>query len=155
MTEHPAPAPRPANRNKLLIIIGSVIVVLLTIIAWAVSSQAIRANDEAAAREKATVQESALEKAADEAQKVLDEKMAELKSTASDVCERRLLQDHPTYAVRSGTTVSTLEESTGVWVTKGAWTEVAAGSTIPREFVCNSTPNADGQTWAVRLLPQK
>lgn len=127
---------------------------LLAIIAWAVSSQAIRANEDAAAKEKAIAQESALAKAADEAQKILDEKMVELKSTASDVCERRLLQDHPTYAIH-GTTVSTLEESTSTWVSKGAWTEVAAGSTIPREFICNSKPNADGQTWAVRLLPQK
>lgn len=41
------------------------------------------------------------------------------------------------------------------WETKGAWTEEAAGSTIPRQFVCTSSPNADGQTWAVRLHPQK
>jgi biopolymer transport protein ExbB/TolQ len=146
----------PAKSNrKLILIIGSAVVVLLAIIAWAVSSQAIRANEEAAAKERAIAQESALAKAADEAQKVLDDKMAELKSTANDVCERRLLQDHPTYAVQSGLTVSTLEESTSTWETKGAWTEVAAGSTIPREFICNSKPNADGQTWAVRLLPQK
>lgn len=149
------PTPASANRSKLLIIIGSAVVVLLTIIAWAVSSQAIRANEEAAEKEKAIAQQSALAKAADEAQKVLDAKMAELQSTASDVCEQRLLQDHPTYAVQPGLTVSTLEESTSTWETKGAWTEVAAGSTIPREFICNSKPNTDGQTWAVRLLPQK
>jgi len=44
------PTPAPANRSKLLMIIGSAVVVLLAIIAWAVSSQAIRANEEAAAK---------------------------------------------------------------------------------------------------------
>lgn len=152
-TEQPA----PANRNKLLImIVGGLVVVLLAIIAWAVSSQAIRANEEAAAKEKAIAQESAMAKAVDEAQKIADKAMAELRSTASDVCERRLLEEHPTYTIRADTTtVSTFDKSSNTWETKGAWTEDAAGSTIPRQFVCNSSRNLDGQSWAVRLHPQK
>jgi hypothetical protein len=144
-TEQPAPA--PANRNKLLIIIGSAVVVLLAIIAWAVSSQAIRANEEAAAKEKAIAQQSALAKAADEAQKVLDEEIAKMAADANTVCERRLVERRPTATIERGTK-STYKQSDGSFDTVGAYKE--EGDTIPMQFTCSSKKGS-GDSWSVFL----
>ncbi|MFF1830739.1 hypothetical protein [Paenarthrobacter sp. NPDC058040] len=141
----------PASRNKLLIIIGGAIVVLLAIIAIAVSSQAIRAGNEAEAKSSAEASAKAMLAAADEAQKVIDDQLAEDAKSANYVCEQRLLKVHPTATVQAGKTKSTYKKSDGSCDTVGAYTDAPKGNTIPMQFKCSSIKQPNSTTWNVFL----
>lgn len=140
----------PANRNKLLIIIGGAIVVLLAIIAVAVSSQAIRANEEAAAEASAVAEASKLAAIAEAGEKALAAQRAEDAKDASYVCEQRLLKVHPTATVQAGKTKSTYKESDNSFDTVGAYTDAPKGNTIPMQFKCSSK-KSNGTSWTVFL----
>ena len=140
----------PANRNKLLIIIGAAIVVLLAIIAIAVSSQAIRAGQEADAKASAIAEESKMAAIAAAGEKALADQRAEDAKDASYVCEQRLLKVHPTATVQAGKTKSTYKASDGSYDTVGAYTDAPKGNTIPMQFKCSST-KASGTSWTVFL----
>jgi hypothetical protein len=140
----------PANRNKLLIIIGGAIVVLLAIIAVAVSSQAIQANQEAAAQASAAAEASKLAAITEAGEKALAAQRAEYAKDASYVCEQRLLKVHPTATVQDGKTKSTYKESDGSFDTVGAYTDAPKGNTIPMQFKCSSIKGS-GTSWTLFL----
>lgn len=140
----------PANRNKLLIIIGAAIVVLLAIIAIAVSSQAIRAGQEADAKASAIAQESKMAAIAAAGEKALTDQRAEDAKTANYVCEQKLKKTHPTATIQAGKTVSTYKASDGSYDTKGAYTDAPAGNPIPMQFKCSSIKGS-GTSWTVFL----
>ena len=140
----------PASRNKLLIIIGAAVVVLLAVIAIAVSSQAIRAGQEADAKASAAASTAAMLKAANAAQKVIDDQRAADAKDANVVCEKRLIQKHPTATVQAGKTKSIYEASDNSYDTTGAYTDAPAGNTIPMQFVCSSIKTG-GTSWNVFL----
>ncbi|OAE01885.1 hypothetical protein [Arthrobacter sp. OY3WO11] len=141
----------PANRTKLiLIVIGGLVVVLLAIIAIAVSSQAIRAGEEAAAKESAIAQESKMAAIAAAGEKALADQRAEDAKDASYVCEQRLLKVHPTATVQAGKTKSTYRASDGSFDTVGAYTDAPKGNTIPMQFKCSSKKGS-GTSWTVFL----
>lgn len=140
----------PANRNKLLIIIGATIVVLLAIIAIAVSSQAIRAGQEADVEASAIAQESKMAAIAAAGEKALADQLAEDAKDASFVCEQRLLKVHPTATVQAGKTKSTYRASDGSFDTVGAYTDAPKGNTIPMQFKCSSKKGS-GTSWTVFL----
>lgn len=149
-TEATPEAKPPANRNKLLIIIGAAIVVLLAIIAIAVSSQAIRAGQEADAKASAIAEESKMAAIAAAGEKALADQLAEDAKDASYVCEQRLLKVHPTATVQAGKTKSTYKESDGSFDTVGAYTDAPKGNTIPMQFKCSSKKGS-GTSWTVFL----
>ncbi|WP_026536960.1 hypothetical protein [Arthrobacter sp. 9MFCol3.1] len=140
----------PPSRNKLLIIIGAAVVVLLAVIAIAVSSQAIRAGQEADAKASAEASTAAMLKAVDEAQKVIDDQRAADAVEANTVCEKRLVQKHPTATAQAGKTRSAYKASDNSYDTVGAYTDVPAGNTIPMQFVCSSIKGS-GTSWTVFL----
>lgn len=140
----------PANRNKLLILIGAAVVVLLAIIAIAVSSQAIRAGQEADAKASAVASASAMSAALDAAQKVIDDQRVADAKSANNVCEKRLVQKHPTATVQAGKTKSTYKASDNSYDTTGGYTDAPAGNTIPMQFKCSSTKGS-GTSWTVFL----
>lgn len=140
----------PANRNKLLIIIGTTVVVLLVVIAVSVSSQAIRAGQESDAKASAEASASAMSAALDAAQKVIDDQHAADAKEANTVCGKRLIQKHPTATVLEGKTKSTFKASDGSYDTTGAYTDAPAGNTIPMQFVCSSIKGS-GTSWTVFL----
>ncbi|MDQ0078227.1 hypothetical protein [Arthrobacter oryzae] len=152
--EQPAPQKSGLSRNKILIIIGGAVILLLAIIAIAVSSQAIRASEEAAAKEKAVVEASKMAEIA----KAGEEALADLKAAdakeANGVCERRLVQKYPTATVDASKTKSVFRASDGSYDTTGAFTDKPAGNTIPRQFVCSSIKGS-GTSWTVYLKPLK
>jgi len=139
----------PASRNNLLII-GGAIVVLLAIIAVAVSTQAIRANEEAAAEASAVAEASKMAAIAEAGEKALAAQRAEDAKDASYVCEQRLLKVHPTATVQVGKTKSTFKESDGSFDTVGAYTDAPKGNTIPMQFKCSSIKGS-GTSWTVFL----
>lgn len=142
----------PANRDtKLLIIIGAAIVLLLAIIAIAVSSQAIRAGQEADAKASAEAKATAMLAAADAAQKVIDDQRAADALEANTVCEKRLMQKHPTATVQAGKTKSTFRASDSSFDTTGAYVDGPAGNTIPMQFVCSSIKQPNSTSWSVFL----
>ena len=145
---------RPYKRSRLLIIIGTVVVVLLAIIAVAVSSQAIRASDQAAAKEKAIAQQSAIAKIADDAQRELDALKVKNAEEANTVCERQVLKRYPTATIQTGKTKSTSKASDGSYDTVGAYTDKPAGNPIPVQFVCSSIKGS-GTSWTVFLKPKQ
>jgi hypothetical protein len=141
----------PANRTKLiLIVVGALVVVLLAIIAISISSQAIRANEEASAKASAEASAASMLKALDEAQKVIDDQRAKDAKDANFVCERRLLEKLPTATVQAGKTTSTYRTSDGSYDTKGGYTDASKGNTIPMQFVCSSIKAGD-DSWNVFL----
>lgn len=144
----------PANRTKLiLIVVGAVVVVLLAIIAISVSSQAIRASEEAAAKESAIAEASKMAVIAAAGEKALADLKAKDAKDAKDadyVCEQRLLERLTTATVVSGKTVSTFRASDGSYDTKGAYTDKPAGNPIPMQFVCSSIKGG-GTSWTVFL----
>lgn len=145
----------PANRTKLiLIVVGAVVVVLLAIIATAVSSQAIREGKEADAKASAEASTASMLKALDEAQKVVDEEKAKMAKEANKVCELRLAQKYTTATIQNSKTQSTFKASDGSYDTTGVFTDAPAGNTIPRQFVCSSIRQSDGN-WNVFLKPLK
>jgi hypothetical protein len=152
MSNDATPAVKPpANRTKLiLIVVGALVVVLLAIIAISVSSQAIRANEEASAKASAEASAASMLKAIDEAQKVIDDQRAKDAKDANFVCERRLLEKLPTATVQAGKTTSTYKASDGSYDTKGAYTDAPKGTTIPMRFVCSSIKGS-GTSWTVYL----
>jgi hypothetical protein len=89
-------------------------------------------------------------KALDEAQKVIDDQLAEDAKDANYVCEQRLLKVHPTATVQAGKTKSTYKASDGSFDTKGAYTDAPKGNTIPMQFVCSSIKGS-GTSWTVFL----
>ncbi len=139
-----------ANRSKPLIIIGAIVVVLLVVIAVSVTSQAIRAGQEADAKASTEASASAMSAALDAAQKVIDDQRAADSKEANTVCEKRLIQKHPTATVLVGRTKSTLRSSDGSYDTTGAYTDAPAGNTIPMQFVCSSIKSS-GTSWNVFL----
>ncbi|MGO4860031.1 hypothetical protein [Arthrobacter sp. 2MCAF14] len=149
-TEQPVSPTPGSNRNKLLIIIGGAVVPLLAIIAIAVSSQAIRAGQEADAKASAIASASAMSAALDAAQKAIDDQRAADATEANTVCEKRLLQKHPTATVLSGKTNSTYRASDGSYDTTGGYTDAPAGNSIPMQFVCSSAKGS-GTSWTVFL----
>jgi hypothetical protein len=149
-TEATPEAQPPANRNKLLIIIGSAVVVLLAIIAIAVSSQAIRAGQEADAKASAIAEESKLAAIAAAGEKALADQRIEDAKDANYVCEQRLLKVHPTATVQAGKTKSTYKASDGSYDTVGAYTDAPKGNTIPMQFKCSSIKGS-GTSWTVFL----
>ncbi|MET3348998.1 UNVERIFIED_ORG: type II secretory pathway pseudopilin PulG [Arthrobacter sp. UYEF1] len=141
----------PANRTKLiLIIIGAAVVVLLAIIAISVSSQAIRAGQEADTKASAEASAKAMLAAADAAQKVIDDQRAEDAKDANYVCEQRLLKKRPTATVQAGKTKSTYKASDGSFDTTGSYTDASKGETYPMGFVCSSIKGS-GTSWTVFL----
>lgn len=150
-TEATPEAKPPANRNKLLLIIGAAIVVLLAIIAIAVSSQAIRAGQEADAKASAIAEESKMSAIAAAGEKALAEQRAEDAETANYVCEQKLKKTHPTATIQAGKTVSTYRASDGSYDTKGAYTDAPKGNTIPMQFVCSSIQQPNSTMWNVFL----
>lgn len=140
----------PASRNKLLIIIGAAIVVLLAIIAIAVSSQAIRAGQEADAKASAIAEESKMAAIAAAGEKALADQRAEDAKDANYVCEQRLKQKRPTATVQDGKTKSTYKASDDSYDTTGGYTDVPKGETIPMQFVCSSKKGS-GTSWTVFL----
>ncbi|MCP9000356.1 hypothetical protein NFC73_11545 [Pseudarthrobacter sp. RMG13] len=141
----------PANRTKLiLIVVGALVVVLLAVIAISVSSQAIRAGQEADAKASAEASEAAMLKAVLEAQKLVDAEKAKMAKDANYVCETRLKEKLPTATVQAGKTVSTFRASDGSYDTKGAYTDAPAGNPIPMQFVCSSIKGT-GTSWTVFL----
>ncbi|TDK27903.1 hypothetical protein E2F48_01960 [Arthrobacter crusticola] len=140
----------PANRNKLLIITGSVIVVLLAIIAIAVSSQAIRASEEAAAEASAVAEASKKAEIAAAAEQAVANQLETDAEDANDVCEQRLKQKLPTAVVKAAKTVSTYKESDGSFDTTGVYTNPDKGDTIPMQFACSSIKGND-KSWNVFL----
>jgi hypothetical protein len=141
----------PANRNKLILIaVGVVVVVLLAIIAISVSSQAIRANEEAAAKESAVAEASKMAVIAAAGEKALADLKAKDAKDANYVCEQRLKEKLPTATVVSGKTVSTFRASDGSYDTKGAYTDAPKGNTIRMQFVCSSIKGS-GTSWTVFL----
>lgn len=149
-TEQPAsPTPGP-HRNKLLIIIGSAIIVLLAIIAIAVSSQSIRASDEAAAKESAVAEASKMVEIAKGEKTLADQKAADA-AEANHVCEEQVLKKHPTAAFEAGKTISTFNAFDSSYETVGYYTDDALyGNSIPMQFICSST-NGSGTSWDVIL----
>lgn len=117
------PQPTPAGSNKLLLIIGGAIVVLLAIIAISVLSQAIRAGQEADAEASAVAEASKMAAIAEAGEKALAEQRAEEAKDANYVCEQRLLKKHPTATVQAGKTKSTYKASDGSYDTVGAYTD--------------------------------
>lgn len=141
----------PANRTKLILIaIGVVVVVLLAIIAIAVSSQAIRANEEVAAEASSSAEASKWAEVAAAGEKALADQRAEDAKDANYVCEQRLKQKHPTATVQAGKTKSTYKASDGSFDTTGAYTDAPAGNPIPMQFVCSSIKGS-GTSWTVFL----
>ncbi|BCW78297.1 hypothetical protein [Arthrobacter sp. NicSoilC5] len=141
----------PASRNKLLIIIGAAIVVLLAIIAIAVSSQAIRAGQEADAKASAIAEESKMAAIAAAGEKALADQRAEDAKTANYVCEQKLLKTHPTATIQAGKTKSTYKASDGSYDTTGGYTDAPAGNTIPMQFACSSIQQPNSTMWTVFL----
>jgi hypothetical protein len=134
----------PASHSKLLIIIGAAIVVLLAVIAIAVSSQAIRANNEAAAKEKAVEDTRAGAKA------VADQKAADVEN-ATHACEQAVLKKHPTADFKASNTRSTLKAYDGSYEINGTYTDDALyGNHIPMQFICSSTKGS-GTSWSATL----
>ncbi|MFF2840524.1 hypothetical protein [Paenarthrobacter sp. NPDC057981] len=150
MSTEVTPEVKPPAPSKLLIIIGGGIVVLLAIIAVAVSSQAIRANEEAAAEASAVAEASKMAAIAEAGEKALAAQLAEDAKDATYVCEQRLLKVHPTATVQAGKTKSTYKESDASFDTVGAYTDAPKGNTIPMQFKCSSKKGS-GTSWTVFL----
>lgn len=150
MSTETTPDAKPSGNRKLLIIIGSAIVVLLAIIAISVSSQAIRAGQEADAKASAIAEESKLAAIAAAGEKALVDRRAEEAKDANYVCEQRLLKKHPTATVQAGKTKSTYKASDGSFDTVGAYTDAPAGNPIPMQFKCSSIKGS-GTSWTVFL----
>lgn len=150
MSTEATPEVKPPANRKLLIFIGSAIVVLLAIIAIAVSSQAIRANEEAAAEASAVAEASKMAAIAAAGEKALADQRAEDAKDANYVCEQRLLKKHPTATVQAVKTKSTYKESDGSFDTVGAYTDAPKGNTIPMQFKCSSIKGS-GTSWTVFL----
>jgi hypothetical protein len=145
----------PANRTKLiLIVVGALIVVLLAIIAISVSSQAIRAGEEAAAKESAVAEASKMAVIAAVGEKALADLKAKEVREANQVCEQHLLKRRPTADLREGLTVSTFKASDGSYDTKGSYFDTAYPNTLPVQFVCSSI-KGNGTGWTVYLKPEK
>lgn len=140
MSVEPTPESKQrAGRNKLLIIIGSAIVVLLAIIAVAVSSQAIRevtAEASASASAKAVI--DTREALADAAEKDQQE--------AQNACQSQVLIKHPT-ASFEGRYMSTRTELKmgGEYQTVGAFTdEPLYKNSMSMQYVCSTTKTSNG-----------
>lgn len=136
------PQSTPANRNKLLIIIGAAVVVLLAVIAIAVSSQAIRAAQEADAKASAEASASASIQAAAEArQKTLHD--------AEAACHDQVLKQHPTAEFVSTRSVLTGSDS---YETVGQYKDKALYGTASwsMQYVC-STTKGSGTGWNATL----
>ncbi|MFF1880576.1 hypothetical protein ACFVVC_03790 [Pseudarthrobacter sp. NPDC058196] len=150
MSTETTPDAKPSGNRNLLIIIGSAIVVLLAIIAVSVSSQAIRAGQEADAKASAIAEESKLAAIAAAGEKALVDQRTEEAKDANYVCEQRLLKKHPTATVQAGKTKSTYKASDGSFDTVGAYTDAPAGNPIPMQFKCSSIKGS-GASWTVFL----
>ena len=152
-TEQPASGPAK-NRNKLLVAIGVAAVVLLAIIAIAVASQANRAGQEAdakaSAQASAQASVSAMASASNSPQPTVDDQRAADATEASTVCERQLMDKHPTATILTGKTVSTYNPSDNSYETKGDYTDAPAGNPTAMQFVCSSNKQG-GTSWNVFL----
>lgn len=132
----------PARSNKLLIIIGGAIVVLLAIIAIAVSSQAIRADQEADAKASAEARVSASAKAVVDAQKAIDDAAAQRLTEAEEACHDAVRMQRPTAAFKS--TTSELYGFDG-YETDGMYTDKARyGNEISMQYVCKTKESKTG-----------
>jgi hypothetical protein len=143
------PETTPANRNRLLIIIGAaVVVLLLAVIAISVSSQAIRAGQEAEAKASAEASASASMKAAADAQQAIEDESAQTLQEAETACHEQVLKQHPTAEFKS--TRSRLTGA-GSYETVGEYTDEALyDNMISMQFVCSST-NENGTSWDATL----
>lgn len=149
MTTEATPEVKPPANRKLLIIIGAAIVALLAIIAIAVSSQAIRANEEAAAEASTVPEASKMAAVAAAGEKALADQCAEDAKDANYVCEQRLLKY--TRPPSSGPARrSTYKASDGSFDTRGAYTDAPKGNPLPMQFVCSSIKGS-GTSWTVFL----
>ncbi|MBT8163192.1 MULTISPECIES: hypothetical protein [Arthrobacter] len=146
------PMTKTPDKNRLLLIGGIIVIMLLAIIAWAVASQTITANNKAAAEASASTsvsaQASALAKAADDAQKAIDIQLQEDQENAGSVCVRRVLQAVPDATMQPGKTETT-QAADGSWHTVGGWTNPK--NTFPMQLECSST-KASGDSWNVFLV---
>lgn len=88
------------------------------------------------AKVSAEASASAMAAAVDAAQKVIDDEREADSKEANTVCEKRLIQKHPTATVLVGKTKSTFRASDGSYDTTGAYTDAPAGNTVPMQFVC-------------------
>jgi hypothetical protein len=98
----------------------------------------------------AVASDSAMSVGLDAAQKVIDDQRAADAKEANTVCEKRLIQNHPTATPQAGKTKSTYKASDNSYDTTGGYTDAPAGITIPTQFVCSSITTG-GTSWNVFL----
>jgi hypothetical protein len=135
--------------NKLLIIIGSAIVVLLAIIAIAVSSQAIRAGQEADAKASAAASVSASAKAVADAQRSIEDEAAKALQEAEKACHLEVTMEHPTARIKS---TESIPKGFNGYQTDGMYTDKALyGNEIPMQYVCSTTNASNGASWTAKL----
>jgi hypothetical protein len=141
-------APPAKSNNKLLLIIGAAIVVLLAIIAIAVSSQAIRASQDADAKASAEASVSASVKSALNAQKVIEDEAAKTQLAAEKACHEEVLKKHPTAKIESTRSVP---KGLNGYETDGQYTDEALyDNTVSMQYVCSSTKGS-GASWTATL----
>ncbi|MBP2266268.1 hypothetical protein J3A64_001732 [Pseudarthrobacter sp. PvP004] len=139
------PQPAPAGNNTLLIIIGATIVVLLAIIATAVSSQAIRAGQEADAKASVVARVSASAQAVVDAQKAIDDAAAQRLTDAEEACHDAVQMQRSTPVFKS--TASVMYGFDG-YETDGIYTDKALyGNEIPMQHVRRTRESKSGSGW--------
>lgn len=145
------PQPAPANRNnKLLILIGGAIVVLLAIIATAVSSQAIRAGQEADAKASAEASVSASAKAVVDARKAIEDEAAKTLQEAENACHQEVLKKRPTAKFES---TRSIPKGFNGYETDGQYTDVVLyGNEMSMQYVCSTRDSGAGWTSTVTAL---
>lgn len=153
------PQPAPAKQNKLLIIIGAAIVVLLAVIAVSVSSQAIRAGQEADAKASAAAEASKAAVAAAASEKVIADQKAADADNANTACKQQVLEKHPTAAFEDDnaqsvfTTKSTFNAYDNSYEIVGYFTdEPLYDNKMTMQFVCSSTRNGMGWNADLKTL---
>ena len=151
-----APTRQGASRRRLLFILLAAVVVVLVGVAFAVSAQAPRTDQQAAttspsapaATTPADTPSSASPASASPTEEAAKPAAAELLDEANTVCEMRVTEKYPTAEVQPGTK-STAKPKSGNFQTTGSYTDPTAGKPAATEFQCSSV-NASG-TWTVNL----
>ena len=156
-----SPTPPAASRRRLLLILLAAVVVVLVGVAIAVSAQAPRTDQQAAAAPSSPSSAGASNDApgsaspasaspasASPTEEAATSAAAELMDQANTVCEMRVTEKYPTAEVQPGTK-STAKAKSGTFETTGSYTDPTAGKPAPTEFQCSSV-NASG-SWTVNL----
>jgi hypothetical protein len=119
--------------------------VLLAVIAIAVSSQAIRAGQEADAKASAEASASASAKAVSDTRQALADAASKNIQDAQRACQQQVLKKHPTASFEVKNSPARTEFKMGGYQTVGYYTDERLYKTsMSMQYVCSTTEESNG-----------